>query len=923
MSFLAGGSSRLPSENERCRYLPTFAYESLLQLKEQVSPSLCKDTGAGTLNGKEPSGVTRSPKAKRSRVNKENKRDSGNLKLAVDTEAPFHPTEFSSPLKAEIGAKEASHELAGIIRRHCATPEGLVGCSPQMEVPEENLNATAGSKQEEETQEAEAPLSSVEVAIIQQREELWKEFFEKNWCYGDKFDIFDRQLEKWYVGRVYDILFVDSAGNKTTLSSALGKPSLHLRKNNKKVARPVPELTVRDAENKLKSKKGNVLTQLKIQYHGWHHKWDSWIDIPTCENVESGLKAGPLHMFTTAPAKKVKAKPKVTPSFVVITEEEKPKLYWETKPIEGKRGGRKRRIEAVERPKARETKTVHNEEEVDQNDWLCAVCGEIHFKRKISNDQSSELLVCDGGCLQSFHLKCLGLTKPPKQKKWKCDECKQGEHTCKLCDEYADDAELLCCEEAGCAKYYHEACLKTYSRKYTKYVPHFRGKLRCPMHFCNVCQTYATKKIPVACCLHCDASFHLGNCMVPGTRYNRFAVICPSHPNKLLPFTAGEENMITPGSRDLTVNEVFDVDKNIPLRKPALNDRSDSNHFRLPNDLLLHTATMVPEFVHLKRSLYTGCKPVKHTDEFDYETRCACSGRCDSKCQNKNLRLECCSKLCSVGENCGNRKFNKRQYKTVLPYPTPGKGWGLKIMEPVKQGEFILEYIGEVLDNAAAEARLQDEASDRHFYQMELEANRIVDAKNKGNVSRFINHSCDPNIEVQKWCVNGYFRLGFFALRDLEVGEELSYDYKFFSSDKSIVCSCGAKNCRGTLRTVSKKTLKAKEVEQERKAQKDKILLHAKDGKLTKRMLQKILDDTNGERREREEKQHRLQLQTKQRLSQTAMTVPGDLTRTISQGPATLHRRRVRETNIFLWRTAVQGGNFIERQQLRKRDRSG
>ena len=833
------------------------------------------------------------------------------------------PPEYSSPVKAERGAKEASQELAGIIRSHFATPKAVVSTTPPLmdnDKPEQEAQPTVEEKQGK----AEEPLSSVEKAIIQQREELWKEFFEKRWSYGDKFDIFDKQLDKWYVGRVYDLLFIDKDGTQITLSGSLGKPTLHLRKNNKKVSRPIPDETIHKQEESLRAKKGLTLRQLRIQYHGWHHKWDSWIDIPNCENVESGLKAGPLHMFTNAPNKRPKAQPKSTPNFVVLTDEAKPKLYWDAKPIEGKRGGRKRRIEAVEvrqQPKAPKPKPEEEEEEPDQNDWLCAICGEIHLNRRISDEPGTALLVCEGGCLQSFHLKCLGLLKPPKQKKWKCEECRAEEHACNICNDYAADVELMQCEESGCAKYYHKSCLQGYCKKNSGFSMHFRGKFRCPLHFCSVCQTYATKKVPVSCCLHCTATCHLGNCMVPGTRYNRFAVICPSHPEAQLPFTFGDENLITSGSRDLTAAEVFDVDKNIPLRKPALDEPSDSNHFRLPNDLLLHTATMVPEFVHLKRSLYTGCKPVKHTDEFDYETRCSCVGRCDSKCQNRNLRLECCSKLCSVGENCGNRKFNKREYKTVLPYPTPGKGWGLKIMEPVKHGEFILEYIGEVLDNAAAEARLQDEASDRHFYQMELEANRIVDAKNKGNVSRFINHSCDPNIEVQKWCVNGYFRLGFFALRDLEVGEELSYDYKFFSSDKSIVCNCGSKNCRGTLRTVSKKTMKAKEVEQERKAQKDKILLHAKDGKLTKRMLQKILEDTNEERKEREEKRQRMQLQTSMRLSQTATTVPGDLTRTISQGPTTLYKRRVRETNIFLWRNAMQGGNFIERKQLREREK--
>lgn len=46
-------------------------------------------------------------------------------------------------------------------------------------------------------------------------------------------------------------------------------------------------------------------------------------------------------------------------------------------------------------------------------------------------------------------------------------------------------------------------------------------------------------------------------------------------------------------------------------------------------------------------------------------------------------------------------------------------------------------------------------------------------------LARFVNHSCEPNCEIQKWSVNGRFRMGLFAQRDIEPGEELTYDYNF------------------------------------------------------------------------------------------------------------------------------------------------
>lgn len=48
----------------------------------------------------------------------------------------------------------------------------------------------------------------------------------------------------------------------------------------------------------------------------------------------------------------------------------------------------------------------------------------------------------------------------------------------------------------------------------------------------------------------------------------------------------------------------------------------------------------------------------------------------------------------------------------------------------------------------------------------------MIDAGPKGNSSRFMNHSCSPNCETQKWTVNGDVRIGLFALCDIEAGEK-------------------------------------------------------------------------------------------------------------------------------------------------------
>lgn len=64
-----------------------------------------------------------------------------------------------------------------------------------------------------------------------------------------------------------------------------------------------------------------------------------------------------------------------------------------------------------------------------------------------------------------------------------------------------------------------------------------------------------------------------------------------------------------------------------------------------------------------------------------------------------------------------------------------------------------------------------------------------------------MNHSCDPNCEMQKWSVNGLFRMALFALRNIPAHQELTYDYNFslFNPAEGQTCFCGAKNCRGVI----------------------------------------------------------------------------------------------------------------------------
>lgn len=92
-----------------------------------------------------------------------------------------------------------------------------------------------------------------------------------------------------------------------------------------------------------------------------------------------------------------------------------------------------------------------------------------------------------------------------------------------------------------------------------------------------------------------------------------------------------------------------------------------------------------------------------------------------------------------------------------------------------------MEYVGEVLDSEQFYKRAQaySDENNLHHYFMSLKGDTVIDATLKGNISRFINHSCEPNAETQKWTVNGELRIGFFSKRDIRAGEEITFDYQF------------------------------------------------------------------------------------------------------------------------------------------------
>ena len=108
-------------------------------------------------------------------------------------------------------------------------------------------------------------------------------------------------------------------------------------------------------------------------------------------------------------------------------------------------------------------------------------------------------------------------------------------------------------------------------------------------------------------------------------------------------------------------------------------------------------------------------------------------------------------------------------------------------MQNIKAGQYITTYLGELIDNEEAEARGKkyDEVGMTYLFDLDY-ADRdfcyTVDAARYGNVSHFVNHSCDPNLQIHNVFINNidiqFPYLCLFACRDIIKNEELTFDYQ-------------------------------------------------------------------------------------------------------------------------------------------------
>ena len=149
------------------------------------------------------------------------------------------------------------------------------------------------------------------------------------------------------------------------------------------------------------------------------------------------------------------------------------------------------------------------------------------------------------------------------------------------------------------------------------------------------------------------------------------------------------------------------------------------------------------------------------------------------------------------------KKSNSRKRTVRIEVRESGvHGHGVYAMQSIPKGTRIIEYTGQ---RVSWEAAPNDE-NDPHTFNFGLDNGEVINPEIGGNNARWINHSCDANCEA----VEEDDRIFIDALRDIQAGEELFYDYALEidepiteESKKRFACYCHSPYCRGTMLDVS------------------------------------------------------------------------------------------------------------------------
>ncbi|KZT52918.1 SET domain-containing protein [Calocera cornea HHB12733] len=182
---------------------------------------------------------------------------------------------------------------------------------------------------------------------------------------------------------------------------------------------------------------------------------------------------------------------------------------------------------------------------------------------------------------------------------------------------------------------------------------------------------------------------------------------------------------------------------------------------------------------------------------------------------DKHIKVVECNRFCECDKNLCPHSVSQRPRKHILELFDTGKyGWGVRTPKDLPRGTVLGVFTGELISRAVAEDREAENLDESYIFDLDHEEGEddmsestprySVDARTCGNWSRFINHSCSPNVETYTVQFDAPHPLVFVTSQPVEASCELTIDY-YPQYDRRYptrpagrkTCRCGSKDCRG------------------------------------------------------------------------------------------------------------------------------